>query len=159
MRSRHICSIFSVLACVFILTLLIPSSLPASDLLRFLPIEESKFVLRGEGWQQEEVVSATVYYDSTCLAAPEATAMGGELLELSRIGAVPGQLQLVIHNDRQSPGFEICLFFEKQDNCPAVIHFVTAEQDDPSGGRKPLQVEMLENPNLSQTEKIQRGDL
>lgn len=148
MLTGQICSKLIALTCALFLSFCLSISANAGSGITFFPIEDAKYIIRGEGWQQGDSVQLTVAYDNTYLVTPEVTTMGGELLERSRIGAVQGQLQLSIHNEEQSPGFEICIFFRKQGDYPAVINYVTAEISDPSGFRRPLPVGMLENPNL-----------
>jgi len=121
--------------------------------LSFLPIEESKYLLKGEGCEEAASVSITVDYDTAYLFAPEATVMGGSFPEEYRTALqTPGSLQLRILNEERSAALEATLYFQKRGDYPAVINFVTAEVADLSGAVSPVQVEMAAPANLPEEE-------
>jgi hypothetical protein len=115
--------------------------------LSFTPIEEAKFIVKGV-WVDATAVDLVIDYDTTYLVAPEATIMGGFLQETERLDATPGRVWLRATNDGQSPNLEICLFFQKQGQFPAIINFVSAEATGPGGRIRPVPVVMKANPNL-----------
>ena len=128
----------------------IPAVSQAELSLSFTPIEEAKFLIKGTGWEEDAFLKLAIDYDATYLITPEATIMGGILQKGSRLDATPGQVQLKVINDGQSPNFEVCIFFQKQGEYPAVINFVTAEATGPTGIRHSVPVAMKANPNTPQ---------
>jgi hypothetical protein len=141
-----LCIKYVIFLCL--LGLATPINSHADVTLSLTPIEEAKFLLKSDGWDQGASVHLTFDYDTTYLTTPEATIMGGTL----HLDEIPGRLLLDIQNEEQSAGFEVCIFFHKQGDFPAVINFVTAESGDRHGTRQPLSVEMRENPNRAKTE-------
>jgi hypothetical protein len=135
-------------ACFWLLfTLVVPMSSHADIALSFIPIEEAKFLIKGEGYEGVVSIHLTIDYDATYLTDPQVTVMGGKLNEGARGSTVPGRLLLDILNEEHSPVFEACVFFQKQGDYPAVINFVMAEVTDPAGARQPVLVAMMANPN------------
>ncbi|HBA88149.1 MAG TPA: hypothetical protein DCZ75_09250 [Geobacter sp.] len=121
--------------------------------LSFLPIEESKYLLKGEGFDGVAALTFTVDYDTAYLFAPDVTVMGGNLLEQDRgASAPPGKLRLHILNQDRNAAFEATIFFQKRGDYPPVINFVTAEATDPSGAVSPVPVQMAAPVNLPQEE-------
>lgn len=133
-------------AAVFtLLCLVTPAPGRAECSLTFLPMEESKYLLKGEGCEGVAAVNVTVDYDSTDPSPPKVEVMGGRLLEEdSERGSSPGSLQVRI--EREDPGagyFEACVYFHEIAAYPAVINFVTAEIADMSDDLRPVLVEMV----------------
>jgi len=121
--------------------------------LTFTPIEESKYLLKGEGFDEAAALTFTVDYDTAYLFAPDVTVMGGNLLEEDRGASTPpGKLQLHILNQDHNAVFEATIFFQKRGDYPPVINFVTAEVTDPSGAVSPVPVQMAAPVNLPQEE-------
>lgn len=119
--------------------------------LTFTPIEESKYLLKGEGCEEIAELSFTVDYDTAYLFAPDVTVMGGRLMEEDRGASTPpGKLQLHHLNENHEPLFEATIFFQKRGDYPPVINFVTAEVVDRSGEVRPVQVEMAAPVNTPQ---------
>ena len=140
-----------LLACFWCLSILaVPVTSRADIALSFMPTEEAKFLIKGEGYEGIVTLKLTVDYDTAYLSAPAVTVMGGNLLQGAPLDQSPGRLQLTIQTEAQSPVFEACLFFQKRGEFPAVINFVTAEATLPDGAQQPLAVVMLANPNLPQ---------
>lgn len=138
---------FSVAICM-LLCLAAPALSRADSSLTFMPIEESKYLLKGTGFEEIAAITFTVDYDTTYLFAPDVVVMGGRLQEEDRgAGATPGNLQLHILNDDRSAVFEATIYFQKRGDYPAVINFVTAEVADPSGSLRPVPVEMVTPPH------------
>lgn len=141
---------------VICLLLYLVNPLPsrAECLLSFIPIEESKYLLKGEGCEGIAAVKLTVDYDTTYLFAPDVVVMGGRLPEEDRGAATPpGKLQLHILNDDRNAVFEATIYFQKREEYPSVINFVTAEVTDLSGAQKPAPVEMVAPVNSPQSEE------
>jgi hypothetical protein len=144
-------SLRMLLACICSLSILtVPITSRAEIALSFIPTEDAKFLIKGEGSEGAVTVYLTVDYDTTFLYAPQVTVMGGELLQGDSPDAPPGRLHLAIRTEEQSPVFEACIFFQKQGDFPAIINFVTAESTGPGGSQQPIAVAMLANPNLPQ---------
>jgi len=140
-----------LLTCFCSLSILaVPITSRAEIALSFMPTEEAKFLIKGEGYEGIVTLKLTVDYDTAYLSAPEVTVMGAQLLQATPPDAPPGRLQLTIQTEAQSPVFEACLFFQKRGEFPAVINYVTAEATVPNGAQQPLAVVMLANPNLPQ---------
>ncbi|MCM2359960.1 MAG: hypothetical protein NDI77_17545 [Geobacteraceae bacterium] len=138
-------------AICLLLYLVNPLPARAECLLSFVPIEESKYLLKGEGCEGIASVHLTVDYDTTYLFAPDVVVMGGRLQEEDRGAATPpGNLQLHILNDDHSAAFEATLYFQKRGEYPPVINFVTAEVADLSGAQRPVPVEMVAPVNSPQ---------
>lgn len=131
----------------FFCTLLAPVPIEAASPLSFTPIEEAKFLIKG-GWIDTSTLDLVIDYDTTYLVAPEATIMGGLLQESEHLDATSGRVLLRAINNGQSLNFEICLFFQKKGQFPAIINFVTAEATGPGGRIRPVPVVMKANPNL-----------
>ncbi|HBG04842.1 MAG: hypothetical protein A2075_11410 [Geobacteraceae bacterium GWC2_58_44] len=122
--------------------------------LTFIPIEESKYLLKGEGCQDIAELTFAVDYDTAYLFAPDVTVMGGRLMEEDRGASTPpGNLRLHISNVDHSAVFEATVFFQKRGEYPAVINFVTAELTDRSGDVRPLPVQMAAPVNTPQDEE------
>ncbi len=142
------------LACFCCLLFLVtPDSSPAEVALSFIPIEESKYLLRGEGCEAVASVKLTIDYDTTYLSAPEVTVMGVRLPEGDH-SATPGSLQLHILNDDHNAVFETTVYFQKRGDYPPVINFVTAEVADLSGAERPVPVEVMAPVNLPQSGEV-----
>lgn len=135
-------------AICMLLCLAAPALSHADSSLTFMPIEESKYLLKGTGFEEVAAVTFTVDYDTTYLFAPDVVVMGGRLQEEDRgAGAAPGNLQLHILNDDRNAVLEATIYFQKRGDYPAVINFVTAEVADPSGSLRPVTVEMVTPPH------------
>ncbi len=134
-------------AICMLLCLVTPAPSRAENPLTFIPIEESKYLLKGEGFEGIAAITFTVDYDTTYLFDPQVTVMGGKLLEEDR-GATspPGNLQLHILNEDHNAFFEATIYFQKRGDYPAVINFVTAEVTDRSGALRPIPVTMVAPP-------------
>lgn len=141
-----------------LLVLALPAAVLAETVVSFVPIEEAKFLIRGTGWESGETVHLIVDYDTTYLAVPEVTVMGGALGAAWPGQVAPGRVELEVYNTELSPGFEACIFFRKDGTFPAVINYVTAESTDPDGLRQSLSVMLLPNPNLPQEILALRND-
>jgi hypothetical protein len=127
-----------------------PNRAPAELTISFTPIEEAKFLFKGADWADTDSVQLTVAYDTTYLTAPEATIMGGIIQHTTIQSAEPGRLQLRVRSDGLSPNFEICIFFQKLGEYPAVINFVTAEATSLTGIVHHVPVLRQRNPNAPQ---------
>jgi len=137
-------------AICMVLYLVTPVLSRAASSLSFIPIEESKYLLRGEGCEGIATVTFTVDYDTTYLFAPDVVVMGGKLLEEDRgVVARPGNLQLHILNEEHNAVFEATIYFQKRGDYPAIVNFVTAEVTDLSGALRPVPVEMVAPPPLT----------
>ena len=149
-----------LLACFWSLTILaVPISSRADIALSFIPTEEAKFLVKGEGCEGGVTVHLTLDYDASYLSAPQVTVMGGKLLQGAPPDTPPGRLQLDILTEEQSPVFEACIFFQKQGDFPVVINFVTAEVTGRTGAQQPVPVAMLANPNAPQTDPIEPAEV
>ncbi len=135
------CRLMQVLALV--LFLVWPATAPAGTTVSFLPIEEAKFLVKAEDLADVAKLVATIEYDTTYLARPEATVSGGRLLEAAGIETSPGRLRLEMIPDPGSTQIEACVFFQKLGDYPAVINFVTAEIIDHAGQELTAPVAML----------------
>lgn len=133
-----------VISILLYLTAPVPSHAECS--LAFLPMEPSKYLLKGTECEGIAAVTVTVDYDSTDLFFPQVDVMGGMLLEKDRGAATtPGSLLLHIQREDPSAGyFEVTVYFQKREDYPAVINFVTVEVTDLSGASRPIPVEMVE---------------
>jgi hypothetical protein len=142
-------------AICMLMCLAAPAPSHAECSLTFIPIEESKYLLKGEGFERIAAVTFTVDYDTTYLFAPDVVVMGGRLLEEDRGAATPpGNLQLHILNEEHNAVFEATIYFEKRGDYPAVINFVRAEVADLSGALRPVPVEMVAPVNSPQSEAV-----
>lgn len=145
-----------ILTCICcLLYLVIPAASTAEISLSFIPIEEAKYLLRGEGCEGATSFNFAVDYDTTYLSAPEVTVMGGRLPEGDRGASTPpGNLQLHILNEDHNAVFEATVFFLKRGDYPPVINFVTAEVADLSGAVRPVSVAMMTPVNSPQSEEV-----
>jgi len=110
--------------------------------LTFIPIEESKYLLKGEGFAGIAKLTFTVDYDTAYLFAPDVSVMGGRLLEEDRGASTPpGKLQLHVLNEDHNAVFE-------------ATNFVTAEVADLSGEVRPVPVQMEAPVNLPEDESV-----
>ena len=125
----------------------------AESSLTFFPIEESKYLLKGEGFEGVAALTFTVDYDTAYLFAPDVSVMGGRLLE-EDCGASPGNLQLHVLNEDHNAVLEATIYFQKRGEYPPVINFVTAEVADLSGGVRPVPVHMEAPVNLPEDEEV-----
>lgn len=133
-------------AICMLLYLVIPLTSRAECTLTFLPMEESKYLLKGTGCEGIAAVNFTVDYDATDLSAPRVDVMGGRMLEEDGGEATsrPGSLEVhILRDDPRAGYFEACVYFQKREAYPAVINFVTAEIADLSGELKPVPVEIV----------------
>jgi len=145
---------FSNTTRLFIIILLLAAGIMAAPAvagaemsLSFTPIEEAKFLIAGAGWEDAASLDVIVDYDAAFLAEPEATIMGGMLQTGPRLDVVPGRLQFRVINNGQSPNFEVCVFFQKRGEQPAVIHSVTAAVIGRTGRVYRTPVAIRPNPN------------
>lgn len=134
-------------AAVFALLCLIAPALGRAECsLTFLPMEESKYLLKGTGCAGIAAVNFTVDYDATDLFTPRVDVMGGRMLEEDGGEATSRPGSLEIHILRDDPGagyFEACVYFQKREDYPAVINFVTVEVADLSGEWRPVPVKVV----------------
>jgi hypothetical protein len=145
--------------CLWSLSILAAATPSRADVvISFIPTEEAKFLIKGNGLEGIASVTLTVDYDTTYLSAPEVTVMGGKLGEGGLGNAPPGRLNLNILNNEHSSTFEACIFFQKQGDYPAVINFVTAEVTDLGGRLQPAAVAMMANPNTSQLNPVESSE-
>lgn len=137
-----------LLSAVFLFVCLHHLPAQAECSLSFLPIEESKYLLKANGCQDASLISFAVDYDTAYLFGPELTIMGGELDDAPAPSARPGLLRVGIRNPDRNKMIEGTLFFQKRGEFPAVINFVTAEVSDKTGAASPLPVELAAPVNL-----------
>jgi hypothetical protein len=135
-----------------VLSLITPALSLAEVSLTFLPMEESKYLIRGQGFEGISAVNLTVDYDTTYLFFPQVDVMGGELLEENRGAATsPGNLELHIRRQDPNAPFEVTIYFQKRGPFDAIINFVTAEVADLSGDFRPVIVEMVKpSPSMNE---------
>ncbi|MBI1920601.1 MAG: hypothetical protein HYS23_05930 [Geobacter sp.] len=136
-----------------VLCLAVPAVSRAETSLTFVQMEESKYVVKGEGLEGIAAINIIVDYDSTFPDAPQVNVMGGELLKKEgEAASTPGTLKLRILREDTKAGFEVCIYFQETGDYTAAINFVTAEVADLAGGTRPVPVEILPLPSPKEPE-------